>query len=81
MFFRVARAGTRLSFEVADEGIGIPAAEIPRLFEWFHRATNVGDIQGTGLGLAIVKNSVDLHGGTIRIDSVLGKGTRFFVEI
>lgn len=81
VLFRVARAGPRLSFEVADQGIGIPAAEIPRLFEWFHRATNVGDIQGTGLGLAIVKNSVDLHGGTIRIDSVLGKGTRFTVEI
>jgi PAS domain S-box-containing protein len=66
--------------EVSDQGIGIPADEIPHLFEWFHRASNVGEIQGTGLGLAIVKNSADLHGATLEVSSTVGKGTRFTVK-
>ena len=79
--FKVFEARGRTVFEVSDQGIGIPADEIPHLFESFHRASNVGDIQGTGLGLAIVKNAVDLHGGTISVHSVAGEGTRFAVEI
>ncbi|MBC7917362.1 MAG: PAS domain S-box protein [Rhodoferax sp.] len=79
--FTVAPSGGRVQFTVSDEGIGIPAEEIPHLFESFHRASNVGDIQGTGLGLAIVKNSVELHGGTIDVYSVAGEGTRFVVEL
>jgi PAS domain S-box-containing protein len=67
------------TFKVSDQGIGIPEADLPRLFETFHRATNVGNIVGTGLGLAIVKRSVDLHGGSITVSSVLGKGTVFTV--
>lgn len=66
---------------IQDEGIGIPAEEIPELFESFHRASNVGTIPGTGLGLAIVKKSVDLHGGQISVDSVLGSGTTFTVKL
>ncbi len=68
-------------FEVSDQGIGIPEADLPRLFETFHRATNVGNIAGTGLGLAIVKRSVDLHGGTIAVRSALGQGTVFTVRL
>ncbi len=68
-------------FEVTDEGIGIPAAELPHLFESFHRASNVGSIAGTGLGLAIVKNAVDLHGGTIAVASREGQGTSFTVRL
>lgn len=79
--FRVFSSEGRVAFEVADQGIGIPAEELPHLFEWFHRASNVGEIQGTGLGLAIVKNSVDLHGGHINVTSVVGQGTRFTVTI
>lgn len=79
--FRVFSSEGRVAFEVVDQGIGIPAEEIPRLFEWFHRASNVGEIQGTGLGLAIVKNSVDLHGGSIEVASEVGQGTRFIVRI
>jgi PAS domain S-box-containing protein len=79
--FRVFSLDSRVAFEVADQGIGIPAEEIPHLFEWFHRASNVGEIQGTGLGLAIVKNSVDLHGGRIEVSSEVGQGTRFTVKI
>lgn len=79
--FRVFSSDGRVAFEVVDQGIGIPAEEIPHLFEWFHRASNVGEIQGTGLGLAIVKNSVNLHGGSVEVTSQVGQGTRFTVRI
>ncbi len=79
--FRVFAADGKLVFEVADQGIGIPAEEIPHLFEWFHRASNVGNIQGTGLGLAIVKSSVDLHGGSLSVSSVPDQGSCFTVTI
>lgn len=69
----------RATFEVADEGIGIPAKDRDRLFDAFHRAANVGNISGTGLGLAIVKKSVDLHGGSITFESEIGRGTRFTI--
>ncbi|MBC7604417.1 MAG: HAMP domain-containing histidine kinase, partial [Ramlibacter sp.] len=79
--FDVRLQGTQMVFEVADQGIGIPADELPHLFESFHRASNVGAIQGTGLGLAIVKNAVEMHGGTITVASVAGKGTLFTVRL
>lgn len=77
--FEVACDATGFVFKVIDAGIGIPEADLPRLFESFHRATNVGNIPGTGLGLAIVKRSVELHGGTIAVRSQLGRGTEFRV--
>jgi PAS domain S-box-containing protein len=79
--FDVRREGDELVFEVADQGIGIPADEVAHLFESFHRATNVGSIQGTGLGLAIVKNAVEVHGGRIDVASELGTGTVFTVSL
>jgi signal transduction histidine kinase len=66
---------------VTDRGIGIPPEDVPGLFQTFHRGSNVGTIAGTGLGLAIVKKAVDLHGGTIGVDSMLNKGTRFTVTL
>lgn len=68
-------------FEVEDQGIGIPPEDLGRLFETFHRGRNVRNVSGTGLGLAIVKKFVDLHGGTIRVNSEVGRGTRFTVAI
>lgn len=68
-------------FCIQDEGIGIPGEDLPQLFESFHRGTNVGTIPGTGLGLAIVKKCVDLHGGQISVDSVVGVGTTFTVTL
>ncbi len=79
--FAVYPADGCMVFEVSDQGIGIPAEALHNLFESFHRARNVGDIQGTGLGLAIVKNAVDLHGGTISVQSELGAGTCFTVTM
>jgi PAS domain S-box-containing protein len=66
---------------VRDEGIGIPEADLKHLFEPFHRAANVGDISGTGLGMVITKESVELHGGTITVESQIGIGTLFTVSI
>ncbi|MET0311350.1 MAG: 7TM diverse intracellular signaling domain-containing protein [Burkholderiaceae bacterium] len=77
--FRLTREGAGTLFEIADQGIGIPEAEVPHLFGSFHRASNVGSIQGTGLGLAIVKTAVDKHGGRIEVESRVGEGTTFRV--
>jgi signal transduction histidine kinase len=77
--FEVVADEHSLRFTVQDRGIGIPAEDIPHLFETFHRARNVGNISGTGLGLAIVKKAVDLHGGRIDVESRLGQGSRFVV--
>ncbi|QDL11731.1 histidine kinase [Brasilonema octagenarum UFV-E1] len=68
-------------FRIQDQGIGIPPADLPHLFESFHRATNVGNIQGTGLGLAIVKNCVETHHGEITVKSEIGLGTLFTVTL
>ena len=67
--------------EVIDQGIGIPVEDQARMFESFHRASNVGNRQGTGLGLVIVKKAVELHGGTIAIDSKANAGTRISVRL
>ncbi len=66
-------------FTIVDQGIGIPSEDLPLLFDSFHRATNVSNIQGTGLGLAIVKKCVDMHQGEIKVDSQLEIGTTFTV--
>jgi len=76
-----AQDGDRLILRVSDEGIGIPDADLPRLFESFHRGSNVGNRQGSGLGLAIVKHAVDLHHGKIEVASTPGAGTRFTVSL
>jgi signal transduction histidine kinase len=71
--------GDRIQLLVRDTGIGIPAADLAKLFQTFHRAGNVGNRPGTGMGLAIVKQFVDLHRGTIRVESTEGKGTSVLV--
>lgn len=75
------RVGTDAVFEIRDHGIGIPEADQARLFEAFHRASNVGEIPGSGLGLLIVKRCVDLHGGRIQVHSRPGEGTTFTVTL
>jgi len=67
---------------VKDEGLGIPAAELPEIFERFHRASNVrARIAGTGIGLAGAKQTVELHGGDIQVESVEGEGTTVTVRL
>jgi len=73
--------GESTVLQVIDQGIGIPQDELDHLFESFHRASNVGTIQGTGLGLAIVKKSVELHGGSIEVESQVGHGTCFTIRL
>lgn len=68
-------------FQIHDQGIGIPEEDLPRLFESFHRAKNVGNIMGTGLGLTIVKKCVDLHQGKISVTSTQGVSTVFTVKL
>ncbi|HYE36384.1 PAS domain S-box protein [Methylocaldum sp.] len=75
------RENDAIHFAVADRGIGIPSEDRSNLFNTFHRARNVQNVQGTGLGLAIVKKCVDLHGGEIGYESEVGRGTRFVVRI
>ncbi len=66
---------------VSDQGIGIPAIDRERIFDWFQRASNTGQISGTGLGLAIVKSAVDALGGSVTFSSQLGQGTTFSVHL
>jgi two-component system, OmpR family, sensor kinase len=66
---------------VADRGIGIPADDLVRLFERYHRGSNVSGIVGTGVGLYLVKMVVELHGGRIAVDSTEGEGSRFTVSL
>ncbi|MDQ0982950.1 SpoIIE family protein phosphatase [Streptomyces sp. V2I9] len=68
---------------VEDTGTGIPAREMPRLFERFHRVEHVRarSHEGSGIGLALVKELVELHGGTVSVSSVEGRGTRFTVRL
>jgi PAS domain S-box-containing protein len=79
--FTLAGEDGQAVIEIQDWGIGIPEEDLPRLFESFHRATNVGNILGTGLGLAIVKKCVDIHQGKIAVRSTLEFGTNFTVTL
>ena len=66
---------------IRDRGIGIPAQDRKQLFEPFHRGKNVARIPGTGLGLVVVKKCIDLHGGTIELNSATNKGTMVTVTL
>jgi PAS domain S-box-containing protein len=72
-----------LVLSVSDTGMGIPAEDLPHIFERFYRGTQVASqqIPGTGLGLTIVKQIVDGHGGTVTVESVPGEGATFTVRL
>ena len=77
----LSEENAELIFRVRDEGIGISEADQQLLFEHFHRGENARHIQGTGLGLAIVKHLVEVHGGSIAVESTLNQGACFTVGI
>lgn len=79
--FEVQREGDTALCKVRDHGCGIPEADQKRLFQAFHRGSNVGQVPGTGLGLLIVQRCVELHGGEIQFESVEGQGTTFIVRL
>ena len=66
---------------VADHGLGIPSDDLGRLFERYHRGSNVSGIVGTGVGLYFVKLAVDLHKGSIEVKSKEGDGSRFAIRL
>jgi PAS domain S-box-containing protein len=70
-----------MTISVRDEGIGISAEDQQHLFSSFFRGANAQNIEGTGLGLHIVKRYVELLGGSMRLDSELGQGTKVTVEV
>jgi len=80
---RLRRDGEQAVLEVADTGVGVPAHELPRLFERFHRVegTQARTHEGSGIGLALVQELVKLHAATIEVTSVPGEGTAFVVRI
>jgi two-component system OmpR family sensor kinase len=82
---RAMRLGEQVRIEVADDGVGIDPAELPRLFERFYRGDKSrarrADGGGNGLGRAIARAIVEAHGGTIAARSALGQGTTFTIDL
>jgi len=80
---RLDATESRALLQVADTGDGIPAGELPRVFERFYRVDKARARRtgGTGLGLAIVRHVAEAHGGTVRVDSELGRGSTFTVTL
>jgi len=79
----LAREGAAVRLQVSDTGTGIPARELPHLFERFRRVQGAKGrtYEGSGIGLALVKELVKLHGGTVAVESTEGQGTTFTVSL
>jgi len=79
-----AKVGENLQIWVADNGVGIPSADLPHIFRRFFRVEkhhSQQEIKGTGLGLSIVKRAIEAHGGTIGVTSIPGKETKFLITV
>ena len=72
----------QLIFQISDEGPGIPVSDQPHIFDKFFRGSNISStVEGSGLGLSIVKSIVDMHQGTIRVDSSGDEGATFTIAL
>ena len=80
---RIRQRGSNIETQVIDQGIGIPAADIPHIFERFYRVDRARSRHtgGTGLGLSIVASIIEAHGGNIKVKSELNKGSKFIVTL
>ncbi len=80
---KTARVGDELEVRIEDNGVGILPVDLPHIFERFYRADKARSREqgGTGLGLSIVKHIVQTHGGTVRAESVFGKGTTIVLSL
>jgi signal transduction histidine kinase/DNA-binding response OmpR family regulator len=80
---RLTEGADNIILSIADTGIGIPSAELPKLFERFHRVEGASgrSYEGSGIGLALVRDLVTLHGGEIDVESEPGRGTIFTVQL
>jgi signal transduction histidine kinase len=76
-----AREGDSVTVGVIDRGMGIPQQDLPNIFERYTRGSNVSGIVGTGVGLFFVKVVVELHGGSVAVESKQGTGTKFTVRL
>ena len=74
------QVGERFIFSVEDDGPGISQEALRNIFERFYRADNVHP-QGSGIGLALVKAFVELHGGNVKVESEVGRGSKFIVDV
>jgi signal transduction histidine kinase len=70
----------RIRVAIADRGIGIPARELQNIFQPFYRGSNTAGYTGTGIGLPMARRIVELHGGRLRIESMIGEGTTVTIE-
>lgn len=82
IFISVSDHSQTVTIKVKDKGIGIHMDDLHHIFEKFYRVKHPGqEIRGTGLGLPIAKNLIELHGGTISVESVVGHGSEFIVTL
>ncbi|MDA8033862.1 MAG: sensor histidine kinase [Actinomycetota bacterium] len=77
----VVEAGPPVRLSVRDRGAGIEPGDLAHVFDRFYRGRTAGGVAGSGLGLAIVRRIVDVHGGTVSIESTPGRGTRVEVVL
>jgi signal transduction histidine kinase len=79
----VSASGKKVIVAVKDQGVGIPAEEIDEVFERFYRGgdAHTRAVKGSGLGLTLVKEIAEAHGGTVHVESVVGQGSTFSIEL